>query len=660
MATSARLLRLGSLLLVGMLMVSAALTGCGGDGGRDPVLGPPGIALAAPTVTAVVPINGATGVMINTALTAAFSTAMAPATINAGTFTVVCPTGSAIAGAVSYNAGTHVATFTPAANLPVQSLCTATITTGATDTAGIGLAANFVWSFTTGAAPDTTRPRVISTVPATTIPGPTPGVATNTAISATFSEDMAPGTLTTSSFTVVCAPSCVSPTGTVTYNVGNRTAVFMPAGALNAGTTYTATITTAATDLAGNALAGNQGPLPGASNYVWTFTTGGPAATTGITVASTNPLSAAGSVCPTATINATFNVASGMRLDPASVNTTSFTVTGPAPASTPVTASSVALDFATGRIATFTPAAPLTTGVTYTATLRGGATGIRDLSIPPNGLVNNYVWTFTVGSTGNCGTTTPPTTPPSIPLGSAAAFGIFGGSAGMTNQGVLTVINGSIGTTATATSSITGFHDTGGDIYTETPLNRGSVNGRIYSCAVSTTGPTSGAVNATSCSIATTGRSDAQAAYGTLAGQPAGSDPGAGNLAGLVLAPGTYTAAGGSFRIQGGDLTLDGQGNANAVWVFQMATTLTVGGPGAALPQSVNLINGAQAGNVFWQVGSAATINAGGGGTMSGTIISQAGVTISTAGNLGIATLNGRALSLGASVTVVNTVINLP
>ena len=127
-----------------------------------------------------------------------------------------------------------------------------------------------------------------------------------------------------------------------------------------------------------------------------------------------------------------------------------------------------------------------------------------------------------------------------------------------------------------------------------------------------------------------------------------------------MLAPGVYTAAAGSFRIQGGNLTLDGQGNSNAVWVFQMATSLTVGGPGAASPQSVLLINGAQAKNVYWQVGSAATINAGGGGTMSGTIISQAGVTISTAGNLAVSTLNGRALSLGASVTMVNTVINVP
>jgi hypothetical protein len=85
-----------------------------------------------------------------------------------------------------------------------------------------------------------------------------------------------------------------------------------------------------------------------------------------------------------------------------------------------------------------------------------------------------------------------------------------------------------------------------------------------------------------------------------------------------------------------------------------------VGGPGAAFPSSIILANGAQAKNVFWQVGSAATVNAGGGGTMAGTVISQSGAAISTAGNATVVTINGRLLSLGASVTMVNTVINVP
>ena len=91
-----------------------------------------------------------------------------------------------------------------------------------------------------------------------------------------------------------------------------------------------------------------------------------------------------------------------------------------------------------------------------------------------------------------------------------------------------------------------------------------------------------------------------------------------------------------------------------------MATSLTVGAAGA--PRSVILINGAQAQNVFWQVGSAATINGAGGGTMVGTIIAMAGITFSTAGNNAppFTVLDGRALVLVGPVTMVNTVINVP
>lgn len=248
-----------------------------------------------------------------------------------------------------------------------------------------------------------------------------------------------------------------------------------------------------------------------------------------------------------------------------------------------------------------------------------------------------------------------------IVLASASTFGVFGGSAGMTNQGLLTVIHGDIGTTAVSTA-ITGFYDNKPTncLYTVTGANAGLVTGTIYSAPPPPTVdcPTEGTAN--TFDIATAASADALVAYNTLTGLAGGPDPRAGNLANLVLAPGVYTAAAGTFMIEGGDLTLDAQGDANAAWVFQMAKTLTVGGPGAAFPQSVVLVGGAQAKNVFWQVGSAATINAGGGGTMVGTIISRAGVTFSTAGNAALVTLNGRALSLNASVTMVNTVINVP
>ncbi len=101
-------------------------------------------------------------------------------------------------------------------------------------------------------------------------------------------------------------------------------------------------------------------------------------------------------------------------------------------------------------------------------------------------------------------------------------------------------------------------------------------------------------------------------------------------------------------------------GDPNAEWIFQTAAGLTVGVAGPLGAKSVVMINGALPKNVYWYVGSAATINGAGGGVMVGNIIASAGVTFSTAGNAVQTVLNGRALSLNASVTVVNTTINVP
>jgi len=114
---------------------------------------------------------------------------------------------------------------------------------------------------------DTTRPRVTVTVPANAASG----VPANTKITATFSEDMAPATLNNTTFTL--AQSGVPVAGAVAtpgYTVSSRTADFKPSADLTPGLVYTATITTGATDLAGNALAGiSTAPLV-ANNHVWT------------------------------------------------------------------------------------------------------------------------------------------------------------------------------------------------------------------------------------------------------------------------------------------------------------------------------------------------------------------------------------------------------
>jgi len=238
----------------------------------------------------------------------------------------------------------------------------------------------------------------------------------------------------------------------------------------------------------------------------------------------------------------------------------------------------------------------------------------------------------------------------------SSIFGAFGGSAGITNQGINTVINnGSIGTTGVSTL-ITGFHDgSTGDVYTETPLNKGLVTGRIH-----TAPPPPG--SAASSIIAAQALLAMNAFYVSIspAGRPGGIILSNDELGGRTLAPGTYKSASGTYMITNGNLTLDAQGNADAVWVFQVPTALTVGIAGPTGARSIILTNGALARNVYWYVGSAATINGAGGGTMVGTIISSAGVTFSTAGNTVQTVLNGRALSLVASVTMVNTTINVP
>lgn len=635
-----------------VLALGALAAGCG----KDPILGAKGITAVRPVVIAETPADGATGVVTtNTLITVTFNEPVAP--LDAASFTVACtspcvsPTGT-----VALDATGTVATFTlaPGTTFATLTQYTGTVTGVQSLAARVAMAGPFTWQFTTAATTDRTRPRVSTTFPATTIPGPTPAVPSNTAISATFSEDMAPATITAESFTVTCTAPCVSPAGNVTYSAATRTAVFTPAAALVVGDVYTVTVTTAATDMAGNALGGNQAPLPASSNYVWTFTAAAPSAAGNLAVASTSPGATASAVCPSAAINATFTAPAGLRLDPTTANPTTFLVTGPAPASTPVIAASVSVDAATGLVVTFTPQSPLPAGVTYTATIKSGAAGVRDLAVPAGKLPGDVTWNFSVAAAG-------PSCLVPVALGAAGSFGTLGGSAGVTNSGILTVINGDIGTTA-ASTLVTGLHDGGvGCTYTEVlGANVGLVNGLIYTAPPlpTTSCPSEG--TAATMASAMQARADALTAYNALVALPGGPDPGAGNLANLVLVPGVYTAAAGSFKIEGGNLTLDAQGDANAMWAFQMATTLTVGGPGAAFPQSIILVNGAQAKNVYWQVGSAATINAAGGGTMAGTIITQAGAAFSTAGNTSIVTLDGRVLSLGAVVTLVDTIINVP
>jgi hypothetical protein len=140
---------------------------------------------------------------------------------------------------------------------------------------------------------------------------------------------------------------------------------------------------------------------------------------------------------------------------------------------------------------------------------------------------------------------------------------------------------------------------------------------------------------------------DLTTAYNDAAGRTVGSVGASGNLGGQTLAPGLYTSAT-SLEISSGDLTLDAGGDANAVWIFQMASTLvtTVG-------RQVILSGGAQAANIFWQVGSSATIGAT--SVFKGNILAYTSVTLNTG-----ATLDGRALARNGAVALDTNTITVP
>ncbi len=262
---------------------------------------------APPAVIATVPLNAATGVPLAQVVTATFNEAMNCATLSspATTFTLAGPGAVPIAGTVTC-AGT-VASFTPASNLAVNTVYTATITTGAQGLAGTALAGNYVWAFRTLPAP--TPPTVISTVPLNLAMD----VPINQALSATFSVAMNPATLDAATFTLV-GPGANAVSGVVTYVPAGSVATFAPSANLTPNTLYTATITIGATDLEGTPLA---------QNFVWTFTTAATPIITPPTVISTIPANTAVDVPLNQAMGATFSEA----MNPATIDSTTFSLT---------------------------------------------------------------------------------------------------------------------------------------------------------------------------------------------------------------------------------------------------------------------------------------------------------------------------------------------
>lgn len=323
-----------------------------------------------PTIITVVPANGATGVAIGTTVKVTFSEPMNALTITASTVTLKnTATGVAVPATVVYDAATVTATLTPTSPLSVGTNYTVTVSTAARDVSGNGLASQFISTFTT-VTPDTTRPTVTAIVPAS---GAT-GVPANTNVQVTFSEPMDQATITAATITLKNTLTSAVVAAAVSYNTATNTATLDPTGSLASGTNYTVTITTGVEDVAGNALA---------AAVTSTFTTLVDA--TAPTILSTSPVNGAVNVAVASPVSVTFSE----DMDPTTLNSpaTNFRLnvtTGGAPV-----IGTVSYNVST-RVATFTPALPLTGGMNYTATV---TTGAKDLA--GNALALNSSFSFT-------------------------------------------------------------------------------------------------------------------------------------------------------------------------------------------------------------------------------------------------------------------------
>ena len=410
------------------------------------------------------------------------------------------------------------------------------------------------------------------------------GVFLNKIVTATFNVPMDPTSISSSTYTLM--NGLIPVAGAVSYAGGM--AFFTPSVALTAGTLYTATVTKGAKDVTGTTMAGD---------FVWSFTTGSVSAPK---VISTLPLNLATEVALNSTAAATFSEA----MDPTKITSLTFTVMN----GTTVVPGVVTYS---GVVATFTPSNLLLSGTTYTARVTTGAKNIAGVS-----LANDYVWTFSTKSTLG---------PLGVDLKSAGNFGILAG-VGVTNAAGFSEIHDmDCGISPGVRSSFTGFP----------PAIL--VNGSIF--ASDDIAPPGVAAMLTQAKL------DLTNAYLFAEGAslPAPVTV-AGDQGGKTLAPGIYKSTS-TLLIQSGNLTLDAQGDANAVWIFQIASDFTtVGGAGG----SVLLTGGAQAKNVYWQTGSSATL--GDYTVFKGNILALTSITMNSH-----ATAQGRMLARNGAVVLTST-----
>jgi Ice-binding-like/Bacterial Ig-like domain len=245
------------------------------------------------------------------------------------------------------------------------------------------------------------------------------------------------------------------------------------------------------------------------------------------------------------------------------------------------------------QTATFTPAANLAANTKFTITV---TTGVKDLGGVP--LPAPFQQTFTTGPCQGGGV---------APVALCPFIGNFSVLAGttVTNTGS-TVVSGDVG--VSPGTAVTGFPP-------------GLAGGAIHSA--------DGAAAQAQAALAI--------GYLDAAGRSGGTTV-AGDLVGQTFTAGVYKST--SSLAISGDVTLDAQGNSAAVFIFQISSTLTTGSG-----SHVVLANGAKACNVFWQVGSSATL--GTNSVFKGNVLALTSITITTGVNL-----EGRALARNGAVTL--------
>jgi hypothetical protein len=200
--------------------------------------------------------------------------------------------------------------------------------------------------------------------------------------------------------------------------------------------------------------------------------------------------------------------------------------------------------------------------------------------------------------------------PTTVGLGTAAPFAVLAGTPAIASTGS-TTITGDVGIDPAA--SVTGFPP-------------GIINGATH----------------TADAVSLQAKSDLVTAYNDAAGRPLTATHT--TLGGLTLVAGVYNAGGATLDLTG-TLTLDGQDDPNAVWIFQATSDLVT-----ASSSVVSVINGGQACNVFWQVTSSATL--GSGSTFVGTIMALTSITMADG-----VSVDGRALARNGDVTLINDTI---